>query len=185
MGENFYYHCGRLGHRSWSCEGPRAQEPVHRPFWGGYKVPRGGRQRNTTPTRVYALMLRDAEATGDVVTGSTHSFISLGYAKLSGIEAQQLDVELLIATPTGSVMRYRRVLKKFPMDNQEKVLAVDLVLVSEIQVRKLLQGGFQDYIVYIKEMPEEEVKQADIPLVKEFLDVFPYELLGLSPKREI
>ncbi|XP_057948336.1 uncharacterized protein LOC131144008 [Malania oleifera] len=42
MGEGVCYHCGRPGHRSWSCQGLPAQGPAPKPFRGGYQAPRGG-----------------------------------------------------------------------------------------------------------------------------------------------
>ncbi|XP_057975309.1 uncharacterized protein LOC131162722 [Malania oleifera] len=44
--------------------------------------------------------------------GATHSFVSAVYAKLTGYEAQLLDIGLAVATPIGSVMRCRIVLKE-------------------------------------------------------------------------
>ena len=54
-----------------------------------------------------------------------------------------------------------------------------------MQTRKLLQQGCEAYLVYVTEVKEEAPKIEDIPVVNEFLDVFPDELPGLPPDREI
>ena len=58
-------------------------------------------------------------------------------------------------------------------------------LVSMIKARKLLGKGCQGYLAYVinKETEPDEFQQ--IPVVREFGDVFPKELLGLPPEREI
>ncbi|XP_057982261.1 uncharacterized protein LOC131167476 [Malania oleifera] len=61
---------------------------------------------------------------------ATYSFISSVYAKLMRYEAQLLDVGLAIATPTGSVVKCRRVLKGFPVTIQGKILLADLVILD-------------------------------------------------------
>ncbi|XP_057975942.1 uncharacterized protein LOC131163363 [Malania oleifera] len=47
--------------------------------------------------------------------GVTHSFVSAVYAKLTGYEAQFLDIGLAVAMPTGLVVRCKRVLRGFPV----------------------------------------------------------------------
>ena len=58
-------------------------------------------------------------------------------------------------------------------------------LVSMIKARKLLGKGCQGYLAYVinKEAEPDEFQQ--IPVVREFGDVFPKELPGLPPEREI
>ncbi|XP_057962181.1 subtilisin-like protease SBT5.3 [Malania oleifera] len=107
-GENVCYRCGRPSHMAWACKGPPIHTPVHRQLQGGYQAPCGDQQRNTAPERVYALMPKDAEAAGDIVTSATHSFVSSGYAKLAGIEARLLDIELVVAMSIGSTVRCRK-----------------------------------------------------------------------------
>ncbi|XP_057969452.1 uncharacterized protein LOC131158604 [Malania oleifera] len=193
MGKDICYHCRRPGYISWSCQGLTAQAPAPRPYRGGYQVPRGGQQRNTTSVRVYALTPSDADAAGDIVTCATHSFVSAVYAKLMGYEAQLLDMGLAIATSTRPVVRCRRVLRRFPVTIQGNILPADLVILDTqgfeiilaIQVRKLIQEGYQGFVAYIKESSKEELKQANVPVVREFSNVFPKELPGIPPNREV
>ncbi|XP_057975368.1 uncharacterized protein LOC131162785 [Malania oleifera] len=132
VGRNVCYQCGGPSHLARHCHAQWSNALVPRPFQGNIQVPRGGQQRNITLTRVYALIPRDAKAAGDVVTGTfntllikaivlfdsraTHSFMSMGYVKLCRVETQLLDIELSVATPTGSLVGCRRVLKGYPVD---------------------------------------------------------------------
>ena len=54
-----------------------------------------------------------------------------------------------------------------------------------IQTKRLLRQGCEAYIAYVTDQSREIVKLEDIPVVNEFPDVFPDELPGLPPDREI
>ncbi|KAL8126782.1 hypothetical protein AgCh_013900 [Apium graveolens] len=54
-----------------------------------------------------------------------------------------------------------------------------------IQAKKLLRQGCEHFIAYMIDRIQDLAKLEDIPVVNEFLDVFPDELPGLPPDREI
>ena len=58
-------------------------------------------------------------------------------------------------------------------------------LISATQVKHLLLEGCQVYLACLKESPHEERKMEEIPVVQEFLNVFPEDSLGLPSNREI
>ena len=61
----------------------------------------------------------------------------------------------------------------------------DPSVISIMKVRKSLRQGCIGYLCYAVEVKEEEMKIEDIPVVREFSNVFPEELSGLPPQREI
>ncbi|KAL8098277.1 hypothetical protein AgCh_031154 [Apium graveolens] len=54
-----------------------------------------------------------------------------------------------------------------------------------ILARKLLRQGCENFIAYVIDKIQDPAKLEDIPVVNEFPDVFPDELPGLPPDREI
>ncbi|KAK1375434.1 CCHC-type domain-containing protein [Heracleum sosnowskyi] len=54
-----------------------------------------------------------------------------------------------------------------------------------IQTKRLLRQGCEAYLAYVIDTEKEVSKLEDIPVVSEFPDVFPEELPGLPPDREI
>ena len=58
-------------------------------------------------------------------------------------------------------------------------------LISAIKSRKLLSKGCTGYLAYVVDVSKEALKVEDIPVVREFSDVFPGELPGLPPDREV
>ena len=58
-------------------------------------------------------------------------------------------------------------------------------LISAVTAGKLLSRGCQAYLAHVVDTRIRVLKVEDIPVVKEFPDVFPEELPGLPPTREI
>ena len=54
-----------------------------------------------------------------------------------------------------------------------------------MKARKLLGKGCQGYLAYVMNREVEPLELQQIPVVREFLDLFPAELPGLAPKREV
>ena len=60
------------------------------------------------------------------------------------------------------------------------------VIILSMRVRKLLSSGCQGYLATVVDTTcVEKPKPEEIAVVREFLDVFPEELPGIPPEREI
>ena len=57
--------------------------------------------------------------------------------------------------------------------------------ISVMQANKILRKTCQGYLVYAIESADSEMQLAKVPVVNEFFDVFPEDLPGLPPDREI
>jgi hypothetical protein len=66
----------------------------------------------------------------------------------------------------------------------ERILKL-IALISVVTAQKLLRKGCMGYLAYILNSDDEVPRLKDIPVVKEFPDVFPKELQGLPPEREV
>ena len=58
-------------------------------------------------------------------------------------------------------------------------------LISAISARCLLQKGCKGYLAHVVDTHSSEARLEDVPVVRDFLDVFPDDLPGLPPEREI
>ena len=58
-------------------------------------------------------------------------------------------------------------------------------MMSIMMAGKMLLKSYPGYLAYVVEVREDDVKLEDIPVVREFPDVFPDDLPGLPPDREI
>ena len=58
-------------------------------------------------------------------------------------------------------------------------------LISAITARKMLRRGCQGYLAVVRDVQADKGSVDRVPVVCEFQDVFPEELPGLPPEREI
>ena len=58
-------------------------------------------------------------------------------------------------------------------------------VISALRAKRLLRKGCQGYLAYVVDARKEVLKWDDIPVVREFPDVFPEDLLGIPLDREI
>ena len=58
-------------------------------------------------------------------------------------------------------------------------------IISAITARKMLRRGYKGYLAVVKDTKVEMGTVKNVPVVCEFSDVFPEELPGLPPEREI
>ena len=56
---------------------------------------------------------------------------------------------------------------------------------TAMKASKMLRKSYQGYLAYAIEVRDSGSRLEDIPIVREFLDVFPEDLLGIPPDREI
>ncbi|XP_071921821.1 uncharacterized protein [Coffea arabica] len=58
-------------------------------------------------------------------------------------------------------------------------------MISGIRVRKMLHKGAQGFLAFLINAPSDQVKLEDVPVVREYPDIFPEELKTLPPEREV
>ena len=58
-------------------------------------------------------------------------------------------------------------------------------MISAMKAQKMLRKGYQGYLAYVVETGTEGTILDEIPVVTEFLDVFPDDIAGLPPEREV
>ena len=58
-------------------------------------------------------------------------------------------------------------------------------MISAMTAQKILRKGCQGYLAYVVETSKEGTILDDIPVVREFPDVFPDDIAGLPPEREV
>ena len=60
-----------------------------------------------------------------------------------------------------------------------------LNLISALKAKKLMSRGSEGYLAFVKDISKEGASLEDHKVVKDFPDVFPEELSGLPPQREV
>ncbi|KAL0557001.1 hypothetical protein IC582_005519 [Cucumis melo] len=66
---------------------------------------------------------------------------------------------------------------------ERKIIPTSLILA--LKATKLLRKGSTAFLAHVVEVQEEKLKPKDVSIVNEYLDVFPVDLPGLPPDREV
>ncbi|MCF6774917.1 hypothetical protein L3H44_11035, partial [Corynebacterium sp. MC-12] len=85
--------------------------------------------------------------------------------------------------------RTKRVYFHFPnevvLEWEGKIRAPKGRFISYFKARKMISKGYICHLVRVRDMEAESPTLQSVPVVNEFVDVFPEELPGLPPEREV
>ncbi|KAK8954132.1 hypothetical protein KSP39_PZI001653 [Platanthera zijinensis] len=207
VGSNVCYLCRQPGHRQRECprnrEGQRAAQPF--PVPQGQRLYQMGRasegeyaaststatpagfyneERRVQP-RVFNLSQQEAKADDTVVTG----IIPIDFVVLLLTE---FDIILGMdwLTQNEAVINCKNKEVSVKCADQSRITyrgfgEVSKMLISAMKALSQIRKGSEAILVMVKGPPEEKKDITTIPVVCEFQELFPEELAGLPPKREI
>ncbi|KAH9671844.1 Endonuclease [Citrus sinensis] len=121
----------------------------------------GQRKKPRVQGHVFALTEKDTEVSNDVVSGPYHVSMDC-FAK-----------EIIFRLPGEEEFHFQGNHKSHK------------VLISMVKAKKMLKNECERFLVYIVADHPDGVCLEDIPIVREFIDVFPGDLPRLPPDREV
>ncbi|KAA3483460.1 DNA/RNA polymerases superfamily protein [Gossypium australe] len=140
------------------------------------------------PGLVYAARRREEGDAPDIITdtflifglsyttlidvGSTHSYVSSTIVGNLNLAYEDSSREMTVISPLGHSVEVNKLYRDVPLELQGVVFLADLM---ELPFGESVKG---------KEVVKESTAR-DVRTVKEFIDVFPEELPGLLPDREV
>ncbi|KAL5555867.1 hypothetical protein UlMin_038103 [Ulmus minor] len=166
-------------------------------------------------TRIFTFSKNDAEArTSNVVigqlyvakmsahvlfdSGATHSFISNSFVDRLNWVRDRMNQTFFTAFPFGEVLLSNYWVCHVPIVFFGKKLYADLVIIKMYdydvilgmdflgKAKTLLARGCMGYLAtVVNKSVVAKGNMGDVPIVRDFVDVFPEELPGLPPDREI
>ncbi|XP_071708460.1 uncharacterized protein [Rutidosis leptorrhynchoides] len=80
---------------------------------------------------------------------------------------------------------------RIPLENSEELVIqgnkskVNLNIISCMRARRYLKKGYPSILVHVKELKTKEIGLENVPVVREFPQVFPEDLPGLPPHRQV
>ncbi|XP_057511924.1 uncharacterized protein LOC130794016 [Actinidia eriantha] len=155
------------------------------------------------------LTICDKHARVLIDPGSTHSFISPSFMMhIEGVPMIPLDFDVYISTPIGDVVKITNIYRDCMLKIGNNEFLVDLMPLYmqdfdiilgmdwlssyhasidcfEKKAVKMLKRGCQGYLAHVVDMEFKGSELSKIPVVNEFMDVFPDELSGVPVDREI
>ena len=123
------------------------------------------------------LVIQNKDFPADLIVLSIHDFdIILGMDWLSKhratLDCYKKEVRLVRPEEPGVIFRGIR-----------REIAPSLI--NAMTASKMLRKGCQGYLAFIVDRRQEGTRLEDIPIIKEFPDVFPDDISGLPPDREV
>ena len=147
-------------------------------------------------------------------SGATHSFVLESCVHELGLPVSELQFDLVVSTPASGLVRTSSVCTRcsvevegrmskvnlicLPLQGLDVILGMDWLFANRVLIdcreKKLLssQGilkeikeGTQCFLIYAQLEVEKDGRITVISVVREFEDVFPGEVPGLPPKREV
>ncbi|TYK22326.1 putative DNA/RNA polymerases superfamily protein [Cucumis melo var. makuwa] len=151
--------------------------------------------RPSQQEKVYAMTQQETKDAPNVITGTilicnvptivlfdpgaTHSFdSSIFFTKLT-----RMLEPLSESLPRKEVVFRKSGFAKVVFRGMRNV--VPRSLISVLKAKKLLRKGCTSFLAHVVVLQREKLKSEDVPVVKEFLEVFPDDLSGLPHNREI
>ena len=123
------------------------------------------------------LVIQNKDFPADLIVLGIHDFdIVLGMDWLSKhratLDCYKKEVRLVRPEEPGVIFRGIR-----------REIAPSLINV--MTASKMIRKGYQGYLAFVVDRRQEGTRLEDIPIVKEFPDVFPDDISGLPPDREV
>ncbi|GJT14899.1 putative reverse transcriptase domain-containing protein [Tanacetum coccineum] len=178
------YECRRLGHFSKDCPRLRNQN-------------RGNKTGNKNGNKI-----------GNQTRGADRSFVSSTFSALLDVAPSTLDPSYVVELVDGRILETNVVLRglivcdekvvRIPFGDEVLIVRGDnyddrskskLNIISCTKTQKYLQKGCQVYLAQVTSKKTEdqskEKRLEDVPIVREFPEVFPEDLPGLPPTRQV
>ncbi|KAJ9545056.1 hypothetical protein OSB04_024763 [Centaurea solstitialis] len=126
-------------------------------------------------------------------SGADRSFVSLGFRPLTHLTSKRLDKVYSIELADGRKLEAEDVIPDCTLSLAGELTLViegerperSLGIVSRLKAHSYLRKKYVAFLVQVKEKKSKVKKLEDIPIVRNYPEVFPDELPGLSPPRQI
>ncbi|KAH0746323.1 hypothetical protein KY285_007980 [Solanum tuberosum] len=147
------------------------------------------------------LKIFDFDVYALIDPGASLSFVTPFVAKKFHVEPELLRESYKVSTPIGAYIiarklhayyasidcRTRRVKFQFPrepiLEWESQNVVVKGRFISCIKARKLISKGCLYHLVRVRDVESKTLPIESVPIVNEFLDVFPNDLPGVPPER--
>nr|GFA11746.1 hypothetical protein [Tanacetum cinerariifolium] len=117
-------------------------------------------------------------------SGSDKSFVNVNFSHLNDIEPIKVDHSYEVELADGRKEVHVPLKKRMLVVKGDDCVS-QLKVVSCMKVKKYVDGGTYLFVAKVDEKKLAERSLEDMPVICEFLDVFPKDLPGLPPPRQV
>ncbi|GJT60710.1 putative reverse transcriptase domain-containing protein [Tanacetum coccineum] len=191
--------CEKVGHKAMYCKEKSVAKGANaQPIWTCYDCGEQGHTRNQCPKKVKqeevrevrgrACAIKDVEPKGLNVVTVNHIF----EIDLIPIELGTFDVIIGMdwLVKHDAVIICGKKVVCIPYRNKTLIVKGDkggsrLKIISCIKARKYVEQGCHLFLAHVTKKKSKEKRMEDVPVIRDFPEVFPEELPGLPPPRQV
>ncbi|GKD76121.1 putative reverse transcriptase domain-containing protein, partial [Tanacetum coccineum] len=199
------YKCGSTDHVKSACprlnrtQGPKGNRPNQVAANNGGQG--RGNQANQVRGRAFMLGADEARQDPHIVTctftlnnhfattlfdsGADYSFVSTTFIPLLGIEPNELGFRYEIEIANGQLVKINKVIKGCKLEIKGHIFDIDLIPFGHGSFDMIIGEKPKEKMRQLKSDKAKEKEQEEIVVVRDFPELFPYDLSGLPPVREI
>ncbi|XP_035832044.1 uncharacterized protein LOC118481056 [Helianthus annuus] len=189
--------CGKTGHTAALCPGKvsvcyKCYQPGHKksecPELSGKREDKSAHtEAPKAKARSFQLTAVEAKTELDVVSDDEEYPIDL--IPMSMGEFQVVVGMDWLSRHNAKVMCFRKEIKLKSPSGKSIIIRGEKegkpVMCSMIKAYKLMKHGCRAFMIYANEPSKGSLKIEDVPVVREYADVFPEDLPGIPPEREV
>ncbi|GJV59341.1 hypothetical protein Tco_1465441 [Tanacetum coccineum] len=185
------YNYGEQGHTRNQCPKKVKQEEVREVHGQAYAIKDAEPKGPNVVTGMFLLSNRYASVLFDL--SSDRSFENTRFSSLLDIKPINIEDSYEVELADGRIASTNTVLKGCTMSLVNHVFEIDLMpielgtfdVISCIKPRKYIKRGCYLFLAHVTESKSKEKRMENVPVIHDFPEVFPKELLGLPPSRQV
>nr|GEY27297.1 putative reverse transcriptase domain-containing protein [Tanacetum cinerariifolium] len=131
------------------------------------------------------FLLNNHYATALFDSGADRSFVSTKFSTLINIKPVEIDTSYEVELADGKIKKVR-----IPLKNKALIIEGDrsqslLKIISCIKARKYIENGCELFLAQVTGTVSKVKRVEDVPVIYDFPEVFPEDLPGLPPPRQV
>nr|GFB35070.1 hypothetical protein [Tanacetum cinerariifolium] len=181
------YNCGEQGHTKNQCPKKVKQEEVGEARGRAYAIKDAEPQGPNVVTGTFLLNNRYASVLFDL--GSNRSFMDTRFSSILDINPVKIYTSYELVKHDAIIICGEKVVR-IPYENKTLTVESDngmsrLKVISCIKARKHIERGYHLFFVHVTKKKPKETRLEDVPVISDFPEVFPDDLPGLPPLRQV
>nr|GEX11137.1 putative reverse transcriptase domain-containing protein [Tanacetum cinerariifolium]GEX13227.1 putative reverse transcriptase domain-containing protein [Tanacetum cinerariifolium] len=175
------YECEERGHKSRAC--PKKFDRQGRNVQGQAYVIRDNEHNQGLNVVTGTFLLNNRYATMSFDSGVDKSFVNINLSHLIDIKPVKLNSSYEVELADGKVVSTNSVLRGCTLNLLDHLFDVDLMPIE--LARKYIERGSQLFIAQVTEKEPAKKQLQDVLMICNFPKVFPDDLIGLPPPRQV
>ncbi|GJX54077.1 putative reverse transcriptase domain-containing protein [Tanacetum coccineum] len=194
------YDCGEQGHTRNRCPKKVKQEEVREVRARAYAIKDAEPKGPNVVTGTFLLNNRYASVLFD--SGSDRSFVNTRFSSLLDIKPIKIEDSYEVELADGRIVSTNTVLKGCTLSLVNHIFKIDLMPIElgtfdviigmdwlvkhdAVIARKYVEQGCHLFLAHVTKKKSKEKRLEDVPVIRDFPEVFPEELPGLPPPRQV